>query len=261
MDYPVFSIKEIAEVKSKTKDLEKLFDEVVKCTPEIIQDLPYDLRTTDIGKLQERYDAITTLLEEKKQDLDDSFDDIEVTEGYIEYAVNSVSGFADNIESSLKEIEDNKFDISEYDLSMTPGQLEDIERELKKIDDNLPKAKELYNKLSPKLKAYLKDPSKDLGISDKDFENLEEYTSWVENGFSRLMRIWDFGEQGNNSIRSLYDDAQTLYSSSRTMRSGVQSIQENQIALQNAYKVNGELVNELNLLKQEQKRTEGKIKG
>lgn len=71
MDYPVFTIKEIAEVKSKTKDLEKLFDDIIKCTPDYIQELPYDLRTNDVEKLTERFDEIDNRLSELEEELDE----------------------------------------------------------------------------------------------------------------------------------------------------------------------------------------------
>ncbi len=78
MDYPTFSIKEIAEIKSNSKALGEFLDEVIKCTPEIIQDLPYDLRTNDWNKLNERWLAIDDKLSSIEMRMEELGEDADV---------------------------------------------------------------------------------------------------------------------------------------------------------------------------------------
>lgn len=81
------TIQEIADLKEGRKTLEEI--EAEKCdTPKYIQDLPYDLRTGDIGKLRERNETI-------KDEIKKTDEEIERLEGVLKKNENSIKSCED----------------------------------------------------------------------------------------------------------------------------------------------------------------------
>lgn len=174
-----------------------------------LAELPHDRRTHDPEKLQERIDAIHEKLEEINDEIEFQESNIRGSENTIESDREFFNKLIDTGKESINSLKESDFDINDYgELPEDAHEPYGIINDYKHFKESVPTVEECLNKLEPQLKDLIKDPS--TNVSQKDIDNYYEATKLLENGTARMMRIYDFGPEGNEKAMQLYDDSHSL---------------------------------------------------
>lgn len=174
-----------------------------------LAELPHDRRTNDPELLQERIDAIDEALKELEYDIDYMKN---ITIG-LQNAIKSHEDFINETISQGKETIANlkKNDFNIYDYGSLPEDAHEpygIINDYETYKNTIPIVEEDLNKLEPQLKELIKNPN--INIKEEDIEQYVTSTTQLENSTARMMRLYNFGEDGNGKTMELYNDSHSL---------------------------------------------------
>ena len=187
-----------------------------------LAELPHDRRTNDPELLQERIDAINEKLEEIEDEIDFQESNIRGSERAMESDREFFNELIDTGKEDINKLKESDFDINDYgDLPEDAHEPWGIINDYNNYKESVPIVEENLNKLEPQLKELMKDPTSN--IKQKDIDKYYESTKLLENGTARMMRLYDFGEEGNAEAEQLYTYSHSLNWKAELLGSSVNS--------------------------------------